>query len=294
MVLKVVVHPCLFFVKGLLACVLLFPLHSLSQKLKINELDKNSRKWRMETLPVKLKSTDDIKMDVSLNAWDTSFFIQLVGSGIGTNTIDTDSKLVFLLDNDSAVAAKSSAIQSIDYGNLIPTYRHEYMVSFEGLEALSRHNLKTLRKYSIGGVDDIAIEKQNVAKIRELSNFFIGELKKAKLIPVRPSILPPGFPGGYDMLLNFLNRNLKPFADMDNAARNEATVQFLVTADGDIKDLRIKNSTSNALDNELLRILKRMPKWKPALENGKRVDYSVTQLIKFYRSGGIWKIQLGD
>ena len=81
---------------------------------------------------------------------------------------------------------------------------------------------------------------------------------------------------------------------MDNAARNEATVQFLVTADGDIKDLRIKNSTSNALDNELLRILKRMPKWKPALENGKRVDYSVTQLMKFYRSGGIWKIQLGD
>jgi len=248
----------------------------------------------METLPVKLKSKDDIKMDVSLNAWDTSFFLQLMGSGIGTNTIDTDSKVIFLLDNDSAVTAKSSAIQSIDYGNLVPTYRHEYMVSFEGLEALSRHNLKTLRKYSIGGVDDIAIEKQNAAKIRELSNFFIGELKKAKLIPVRPRILAPGFPGGYEVLLNFLNRNLKPFTNLDNAERNEATVQFLVTADGDIKDLHIKNSAGSSLDNELLRILKRMPKWKPAVENGKRVDYSVTQLIKFYRNGGTWKIQLGD
>src|SRR5215203_1045240 len=133
MVLKIVMHPYLFFVKGLFACVLLFPFHSFSQKLKTNEFDKTRKQWRMETLPVRLKSADNIKTDVSLNAWDTSFSLQLTGSGIGTNSIDMDSKVIFLLDNDSAVTARSSAVQSIDYGNLVPTYRHEYMVSFEGL-----------------------------------------------------------------------------------------------------------------------------------------------------------------
>ena len=288
------VHPYLFFMKGLLVCLLLFPFHSYSQKLKTNEFDKTRKKWRMETFPVKLKSADDIKMDVSMKAWDTSFFIQLMGSGIGTNSIDMDSKVIFLLDNDSAVTARSSAVQSIDYGNLVPTYRHEYIVSFEGLESLSRNNVKTLRKYSIGGVDDIAIEKTNAIKIRDLSNFFIGELKKGNLVPVKPIVVPPGFPGGNDVLLNFLNRNLRPFAGSVNAEGGKATIQFLVTADGDINNLQIKNSAGSSIDTELLRILKRMPKWKPAMDKGKRVDFTVTQSLRFYRSGETWKIQFAD
>ncbi len=63
-----------------------------------------------------------------------------------------------------------------------------------------------------------------------------------------------------------------------------AVVQFLVKADGSINDLQIKESAGLAFDNEAIRVLKRMPKWKPASEKGKAVDAIVTQPVIFYRT----------
>ncbi|MDB5207583.1 MAG: TonB family protein [Flavisolibacter sp.] len=282
-------HPLLM--KVFVFILLLFSLDSASQKLKTNGYDKYLRKWRIETYPVNLKSTPDIKMDISFASADTAFFLQLMGSGIGTNTVDKNSEVVFLLDNDSTVTVKSSSLQSIDYGNISPAYRHEYLISFSDIESLGQHNLQALRKYSIGGFDDIYIEKKNEVKLRALANFFITELKKVKPLPQKVILIPPGFPGGNDVLLNFLNRNLKLLPDLKVGENKTAVVQFMVAADGSITDLQVKQSAGIALDNELLRILKRMPEWKPALENGKGINYTITQPLKFYRTAAGLKIQ---
>ncbi len=289
MVLKTI-NPYPLFKKGAIVLLLLVPLNALSQKLNINEYDKNTKKWRIETLPVNLKSTPNITMDLSFTSADTSFFLQLKGSGIGTNTIDVNSQVIFFLDNESTVTAKSPSVQSLDYGNASPTYRHEYVLSFEDLEKLSRHNLKALRKYSLGGFDDINIDKDKSGKVRELSNLFIAELRK-NVIPAKPTFLPPGFPGGNYVFLNFLNRNLKPITELLIGEQKTVVVQFLVTTDGSINNLLVKQSGGLSFDNELLRILKRMPKWKPALKNEKQIDSMVTKSITFNRTDALLEIQ---
>jgi len=61
----------------------------------------------------------------------------------------------------------------------------------------------------------------------------------------------------------------------------------LVTADGSIDDMEIVQSGGLYFDNELLRVLKRMPKWKPAIENGKAVSATVTQPVTFYGAAAL-------
>ncbi|HEX8315120.1 MAG TPA: energy transducer TonB [Flavisolibacter sp.] len=280
------------FVKCCVLCLLFAPLRLFGQKLKTESFDQSAKKWRIETFPANLKSDPEAKTNVSLLAADTAFVLQLAGSGIGTSTVDIGSELVFLLDNDSTVIARSPAIQGIDFQNLVSTYQHRYLISFLDIQALSRHNVKGLRKFSAGGVDDIPIEKKNAGKVKELSSFFIAKVKEKKLYPDKPLILSPGFPGGKEVMLSFLNRNVKPLPGIQNGEKKTAIVQFVVAADGSTKDIQVKTSVAAAVDDELIRILKRMPRWKPALQNGKAVDFVVTQPVTFMRMNDSLKIQL--
>lgn len=293
MVLKASLH--IRFMSGCFCVLLLLPVFVMAQKIKSYDYDNTTKKWRMETNPLNLKSAAGTKMDASLNASANSFFIELMGTGVGTSTVDVDNEVVFVLDNDSVVKAKSLLIQSIDYGQSVPAYHHEYSISYAGLEQLSRHNLRSLRKYSAGGFDDIAIDKKNEAKIKELSRFFIEELKKRQLISTTVVLVPPGFPGGREVLVNFLNRNFKNSATtLESTEEKNASIEFIVKADGSIDDIKFIRSAGNSLDDEVLRIFKRMPNWKPALKNNIATDFTVKQDISFYNAGPTLKIRLSD
>ena len=50
---------------------------------------------------------------------------------------------------------------------------------------------------------------------------------------------------------------------------------FTVGEDGKISDVTITSSTDNAFANELARVIKHSPKWKPAMKDGKPVPYTI-------------------
>jgi protein TonB len=60
-------------------------------------------------------------------------------------------------------------------------------------------------------------------------------------------------------------------------------VQFIVNEDGSIKEVEIVQSAGPAFDKEVIRVLKRMPYWKTAVENGRRVNTLITKSITFLR-----------
>ena len=95
------------------------------------------------------------------------------------------------------------------------------------------------------------------------------------------SAIAPGFPGGYTVWMDFLARNLKPPAELSVGAKKTVVVQFLVKADGSIQNIQVVESAGPQFDNEVLRVLARMPRWKAAVENGKPVDAIVTQPVTF-------------
>lgn len=245
----------------------------------------------VQTPPVQVTESADSRMDISLLAEGPSLFVQLAGWGVGANTINTSETAILLLDNDSTVTIQSPAIQGFDENNAVKSYRHKYAIRQEDLEALQRHSVKALRKYSVLGFDDIQVAESDREKFRSLCGFFLQELEKAHLLKPKPVPTAPAFPGGKDVWLSFLNRNLKALPFLREGEQRKGILTFNVLADGRIENLQLTQSAGVAYDNELLRVLKRMPLWKPALLEGRPVDLAVTQPFQFYQQGGAVKLR---
>ena len=84
----------------------------------------------------------------------------------------------------------------------------------------------------------------------------------------------PEFPGGQQEMMKYLRSTLKyPEAARAAGVEGRAFVQFVVNADSSISDVQImRTSGDESLDAEALRVVKSMPKWKPAMNKGKAVN----------------------
>jgi hypothetical protein len=272
----------------------LFPLFAIAQNLKQNEVDTATQKKLMETYPVTLIEASDVRMDATLKAADTAFLLQLAGWGIGASTVVANDPAIFLLDNDSTVTVQSTTIQGYNDADSVKTYKHDYTIGQEGLEMLSRHRVVAVRKYSVIGHEDIYLGERDGANLRSLFAIFLAQLGKEKLLKTKEKAVAtaPAFPGGTAALLSFFNNNLKLASPAETAVPPIAVLQFQVTVDGSIHNIQVKESAGTLYDNELVRIVKRMPRWKPAQEDGKLVNAMVTQAIGFYRTGETIKVRL--
>ena len=76
------------------------------------------------------------------------------------------------------------------------------------------------------------------------------------------------FPGGTVAMQKFIVENFKRAA---NTNAGMVLVNFVVNADGTIRDAKVVRSVSKEADNEALRVVGLMPKWKPAKVGGKVV-----------------------
>jgi len=91
----------------------------------------------------------------------------------------------------------------------------------------------------------------------------------------------PQFPGGMQAWAAFLNSNLHAPQELENGEKRIVNIRFHVDADGAVTNFQIVQSGGAAFDNEVIRVLKRMPKWMPAQQAGKAVAVSFTQPVTF-------------
>ena len=92
----------------------------------------------------------------------------------------------------------------------------------------------------------------------------------------------PEFPGGVVKMNEYLSNSIVyPEYAVENNIEGRVIVEFVVNTDGTITDTQIKQSVHELLDNEALRIVKAMPRWKPAKQKGKLVRVKYTLPINF-------------
>ncbi len=82
----------------------------------------------------------------------------------------------------------------------------------------------------------------------------------------------PEFPGGMEGLKNYMLRHLIQPDDIEEGQKITVLVKFVVSKTGQISHIEIINSGRDDLDAEVQRVVKRMPTWKPGLQNGLPVD----------------------
>lgn len=93
----------------------------------------------------------------------------------------------------------------------------------------------------------------------------------------------PEFPGGQQAMVKFISENLQyPVVAQENAIQGRVICQCVINRDGSIVDVVVVRSAGDlCLDNEAIRVIKSMPKWKPGKQKGKPVRVKYTIPINF-------------
>lgn len=82
----------------------------------------------------------------------------------------------------------------------------------------------------------------------------------------------PEFPGGMEALKRFLSNNLRvPKDNLEAGEKIKVVVKFVVDKEGIVTDLAVTEHGGNEFDEEVIRVMKKMPQWKPGMQNGKKV-----------------------
>ena len=91
----------------------------------------------------------------------------------------------------------------------------------------------------------------------------------------------PEFPGGEVEMIRFIQENFEyPEIAREMGEQGTVYVQFVVNQDGSIIEEKVIKGVSSSIDKEALRVVKRMPKWKPGEQAGKPVRVRYTMPIK--------------
>jgi protein TonB len=92
------------------------------------------------------------------------------------------------------------------------------------------------------------------------------------------------FPGGDAAWRRYLEKNLNANAPVDNGApagTYQVIVRFIVSKDGSISDVQPETKHGYGMEDEAVKIIKKGPKWTPALQNGRNVNAYRRQPITF-------------
>lgn len=93
----------------------------------------------------------------------------------------------------------------------------------------------------------------------------------------------PKFPGGDDSLYNFIGANVEYPANEVGKHKNNVKViaKFVVTKDGSVDDIEIVKGELEAFNNEVIRVLKLLPKFNPGTQRGRPVNVQFVLPVTF-------------
>jgi len=93
----------------------------------------------------------------------------------------------------------------------------------------------------------------------------------------------PEYPGGANALLRYISENLNyPSEAQRNNVQGRVILHFVVNPDGSVGKIEILRSIDPLLDNEAIRVVKTLPKFKPGKQRGVpvKVWFSLPVLFK--------------
>jgi periplasmic protein TonB len=126
-----------------------------------------------------------------------------------------------------------------------------------------------------------------------------GDLKDTiKYIETEDQVLPdeqqpkiivqemPEFPGGTQALMNFINENISyPEDAIRNNIQGKVILKFVVNTDGSVDRVEILGGIDPSLNNEAIRVVKNLPRFKPGKDNGVPVPVWFTLPVIFRLEG---------
>jgi protein TonB len=92
----------------------------------------------------------------------------------------------------------------------------------------------------------------------------------------------PEFPGGMGELMKYLAENIKyPPLAKESGIQGRVFINFVVEPNGSISNVKVLRGIGGGCDEEAVRVVSKMPNWKPGKQRGKAVRVSYNLPVKF-------------
>lgn len=185
--------------------------------------------------------------------------------------IDTDGKIIIDFQYDLAENfVNGLAVVRIKNPDTIIYGRVPY------LEGLINHNNELFTNQWYGTIS--RIEKSSFKVTLKGEKYKLsdqGDLEKIDEVENVTDFINkprPEYIGGNNELFEYLKSNVRyPVSARQNYIQGKVMVGFFVNEIGEIKDPSVLFPIHPLLDKEAIRVVKEMPKWKPAQDNGKPI-----------------------
>ena len=134
--------------------------------------------------------------------------------------------------------------------------------------------------------DDLNQQSTNTNVITEEQEIVVDDNQNQVIEQQAPVLtiveLMPTFDGGEEAMYKWLQGNVKyPQIAKETGITGTIYVRFVVEKDGSISDVTLLNTIGGGCDEEALRVVKAMPKWKAGKQNGVPVRVYFNLPIKF-------------
>lgn len=97
----------------------------------------------------------------------------------------------------------------------------------------------------------------------------------------------PDFPGGIQKFYAYVSKNyVYPAAAREQGVSGRLILSFIVEKDGSLTDIKVVRDLGMGTGDEAMRMLKKAPKWKPGIQNGRPVRVQYTLPIMLNLEGG--------
>ncbi|MCK3686066.1 energy transducer TonB [Maribellus sp. YY47] len=94
--------------------------------------------------------------------------------------------------------------------------------------------------------------------------------------------IPAEFPGGERSLYKYISDHVKyPIIAQENGVQGKVYINFVVDQNGDAINVTVGRSVDTSLDAEAIRVIQSLPRFKPAMQGGKKVKVYYTAIINF-------------
>jgi TonB family protein len=204
------------------------------------------------------------KISIRKKLWKASISILILGA---------ISTALFLWDKPSPKMEEVVAIEIQVNENAIPNNKSSEIDPpiAKGTEKVSEKIESNLQN-SIGEVAENRGKEKQVIEEEKPNNHFL-QMGYERATPIV----------GMDSLSKYLNLNLQYPEEVDKSDGIEGSVNviFSISNEGEISIIEIQNSLGEAFDEECIRLISNMPKWKPAIRNGKEVASKVSLQLSF-------------
>ncbi len=125
------------------------------------------------------------------------------------------------------------------------------------------------------------IQDEEVVEIIEPEEEVVEEFEPPQDVLVLVEEMPR-FPGGEEALYDYIYSNIEyPVIALENEISGTVIVRFCVTYQGDVNQATVLRGVDTSLDEEALRVVNTLPKWRPGKQAGKPVNVWYIVRIQF-------------